>query len=122
MKARKFVTDALKEHLPTWRVIDNHARPDALDRLTVFVATTDIARASEAPMGSYDTTVSLILASPKADNIAAAEADLEEALEALVQVIENELRLVWGPAAKTTLQETYLAWTVPIHVYTSRKD
>ena len=120
--ARKFVADTLREQFPKWRVIDNHATVDALDRITVFVAVTAVGRSDAAPMGAYDTTVTLTLASPKADNVSAAEDELEDALEALVLVIEDHFGTAWDEATKVTFQNTYLAWDVPVHVITSRKD
>lgn len=120
--AREFVASTLREQFPEWRVIDNHATPDALDRITCFVAVTSIARLADAPMGAYDTTVTITLASPKADNVAAAEDDLEEALEALVLCIEDHFGTAWEETNKVTYLNTYLAWDVPVHVITSRKD
>ena len=121
--AREFVTAKLTEHLPkNWRVIGHEANPDTLDRLTVLVSVTAVQREESAPMGAYDTTVTLTVVSPIQDNLAAAESELEDALETVVFVIEDNFGTAWDPASKVSYADRYLAWDVPVHVTTSRKD
>lgn len=118
--AREVVAGVLREHLPTWRILDDESNPDTLDRTTVLVSITGVARHPQAPMGAWETTVQVTLASPKFANLDAAERDLERDLGDLLAVIEQHLA-PWEPATKALYAGRYLCWDIPIRIATTRK-
>lgn len=120
--ARIHVAEIMREAFPAWRVIDNYERPDVLDRLTLLVSVTEIARERSAPIGAYDSTVTLTLVSPIAVNHPAAAAELEDALPDLLDAIETHLGSAWEPAKFGAYNDTYIAWEVPVHVILTREE
>lgn len=120
--AREFVKAALTEHLPSaWRVVTTEDGLDRLDRLTVKVTNQNVRRSDAAPMGAYDNTVLLTLISPNSD-FAKAEGELEDALEVLIEVVEEHFGTAWEEASKVQYTDSYMAWDIPLHIITSRKE
>lgn len=121
MRARAFIEERVRPQLPKgWRYFDYPIDPDILDGPALVVATSGIERLAQAPMGSYDQTVTLTLVSANAD-FEQAEDELEDTLGTLIGLIEDHLQLPWEPASKVLYRERYLAWEVPVRVVTSRE-
>lgn len=126
MRARTYVADTLRAALPkTWRVVDSETTLDRLSSITVRVSNQRIKRLDAAPAGAYDTTLMVTLISPNAD-FAKAEGELEDALDVLVEAIEDQFGTAWDEASKVLHGPDggpyNLAWDVPLHVYLSRED
>ena len=120
--AREFAKATLTEHLPsTWRVVSTEVGLDHLDRLTVRVSNQAVKRAEAAPMGAYDSTLLLVLISPNSD-LSQAETELEDALEVLIEVIEDHFGTAWDEASKVLYADDRMAWQIPLHVLTSRTE
>lgn len=121
--ARAFIAETIREHAPkAWRVVASHEELGTLDRITVVVSVSRIARAAEAPMGAYDTTALVSLVSPIEGNHDKAEAQLEEAIGDLLVILERKLGTAWEPAELRIFRDRNLAWDIPVHVITSRED
>lgn len=121
--ARTAVAGVLREHLPkSWRIHDDETVPDTLDRTTVLASITHVGRLPAAPLGAWDITVQLTLASAKSENLPAAEAELLEHLGTLLAVVEDNMRTPWEPATKAMFAGRYLCWDIPLHVTINRTE
>lgn len=121
--ARAYIADQLRTHAPAgWRIIADESNPDTLDRTTVLLSITNVARLAGAPMGAFDVTVQATIADPRYDNLPAAEGPLLAALGDLLALIEDHLHTAWEPATKALYAGRYLCWDINLHVSTTRTD
>lgn len=114
MSARTYIAAQLDERLPDWSISPDPGLPETVNQTVVVIEPGEITRVDGGR--AVDTTLDAHLIVPARADRSKREDRLEDALDDLIAAIEAIPALTWTTARRTTLADTYHAYTIALAI------
>ncbi len=121
VNVRDYLKTELTPLLPAgWTIIPNQKMPETITKITVVLKHLTIEPSPANPIGSLNNHVTITVADPHTDQVRAENA-LDDAVVELLTALDGHSRIVWRPANKVLVNDTYLGWDIPVEVLTQKE-